>query len=307
MYGRSDSTPISMKKAAARTVDTVRSEDQRDDKGSKSFLNELRNFSDESDLFSDVSTLQPTLQSNTQYVPNVTPKVLSDECLDQVYQPSRKQLELLQKHNVAMNGGMLLVDPIVNEKVYLYENNHSLTDHDLFIVQDERCYDEDEFSIVSNVTEVTYGEKARNFSLVKQMSLEGIHNPISEAIQPGCGGLFHLVEPIRLLPSCVNNDPSNIKGFPTSCNDILVCITSTYIATSEEMDGDNERLITERSKHIGLRCAWHEPTMSHKLGATFIEGSDERAYVNQVIMGSHAASCGIRNGDAVSVSSLAQH
>lgn len=284
----------------ARMVDDQRDDDQGRDNGFKTLpyhrvdQSELRNFSDESELFSDISKQHRVYTSQDSL----------EECLDQVYKPSRKQLELLQKHNVVVNGGILLVDPIGNEKVCLHGHNHSLTNNDLFIVQDGRCRDDDEFSVVSNVTEVTYGMDKRDSNLGKQ-SLGDIHNPLArEQVRPVCGGVFHLenvLDSLNRRSSCGDIDRQNGHGVFSTCDEILVCITSTYIADSEEMNDDNGQSITEHSKPMGLRCTWNEPAFSHKLGATFIEGSDGRAYVNQVIFRSYAASCGIKKGDAVSV------
>ena len=279
-----------------------RMDDQRDDiqgnehNCSKSLQYNLgeQNFSDESELFSDISNRHRVVSDQDSL----------EECLNQVYKPSRKQWELLQKHNVVTNGGMLLVDPIGNEKVCLSGHNQSLTNHDLFIVQDGRCREEDEFSLV---TEVTYGIEKRDSG--KQLSFGGNHNPlVTEAIKPGCGGVFHLenvFDSKRLQSSCSNHDRQTVPNVGLTLSDeILVCITSTYIATLDEMNDENGPSITEHSKNIGIRCAWNEPTLSHKLGATFLEGSDGRAYVNQVILSSNAASCGIKKGDVVSVSVL---
>ena len=257
---------------------------------------DLRQFSDESDLFSDISNRHR----------EVTSQHSLERCLDHKYKPSREQLELLQKHNVVTVGGMLLVDPIENQKANLIGCNHSLTNHDLFIVKDERYRDEDEFSLVSNVTEVTYGIEKRETTPGRHQVLGGIYNPTtSEMIQPGCSNIGHLeniLDSLRLRSSCGNVDQQNAPDIGPTMEKILVCITSTYIATLDEMKDENEQPITERSNNIGIRCTWNEPALSHKLGATFIEGSDGRAYVSQVVFGSHAASYGVKKGDAVSVS-----
>jgi hypothetical protein len=272
-----------------KSLDGCDSVDQRNDHDSKESVyypsGGLRNLSDESDLFSGISNRKS----------NNSPAVMAMHPVEHRSQHacklSRKQLELLQRHNVVSNGGLLLVDPKRNEKVCLKQNNHSLTEHDLFIVQDGYSREDDEFSMV---TEVTYEIEKSDLNLAERPLVRGTNNlPNFELPKPSCVDIYHL---LNLGSSCMNIHTDIVTEYPSYFNDnIIVCIISTYSATSDEID-------IKHSKQIGLRCSWNEPTLSHKLGAKFTEGYDGRAYVRQVLEGSHVASCGIRKGDVVSVS-----
>mmetsp|Transcript_15817 Transcript_15817/g.22507 ORF Transcript_15817/g.22507 Transcript_15817/m.22507 type:complete len:1026 (+) Transcript_15817:102-3179(+) len=234
-------------------------------------------------------------------------------------------------------GGILIVDPAQDDKkVTLDHDNHSLTNKDLLIVGDIKQKSEnDDSSTTSSLTEGTYETREDKLRLrieLLQKAAVGSNQVCCMGTPSSNRATFQALQSRNVYKN--DNSPNFLvsmmghKNGDSSDNDlgnfeekIIVCITRTYLATTEEetksnktTNGRNEDILSElkrcslfdlcenntKDTMNGLRCTWNEPKLSHELGVTFYEGNNGYAYVRSVEKGSSAEKSGVIVGDVVS-------
>lgn len=227
--------------------------------------------------------------------------------------------------------GILIVDPNKNGAVYhMDEDNKSLTDKDLIIFGHQGGEDkddhEDDATIMSNLTEVTYQKsKEERVKLIVQHLKDATTipetNPFCSIFH--CADLYPSSEDIKdalenpeeareeagdvLMKEAMATTEQQFKltedtgaliqslfggkvNYGSFNEKIIVCITRIYLALVE---GGNDN---------GLRCTYNEPKLSHDLGVRLLEGNDGQAIVATVIPESTAERSGVQIGDKLSVS-----
>jgi len=229
--------------------------------------------------------------------------------------------------------GILIVDPQQNGQVYkLSEKNRSLTDKDLLIIRKHKDTDmDDDESIISNLTEVTYKQAKKERLKLIMNHLKRSPSYTSPDNQFCCAALPFFSnesddvdhEPVKYdhvkannLEHSLTDDAAlylkslmKLKGkydssvhFGNFSESVIVCITRIYMATQEEVkkDASLNKSKGRVSGTLGIRCVSKDPTLSHDLGVKLIEGTDGQAFVRDVISDSTAGRSGVAVGDFLS-------